>query len=157
MPLLDGYLQNSPPERGGLLNIGGPRKSRGEALPGNVWTREPYPSEAEFFRRKPNIPGMATDDGFVILNPATNLSRQQLEFVKLNEAARVFMQREEFSPAYGLTAAQEEAFKDYGPPDAIRATIAARMYSGDPSAGDTTEEQRAFVRELAQRMGVWDE
>ena len=62
--------------------------------------------------------------------------------------------RLDLRPEFALTPEQEEAFKDYGPLDAIKTTLAARILSGDPSALLPTAEQIAFVARLAHEMGV---
>ena len=124
-------------------------------LPGGVPLREPWPSEQDFFRSRPDVAGMASSDGAVVLNPHSQLSEQEMAAVALNEAARVVMSmRMDLSPSFALTPEQEEAFANYGPPECIRATIAARILSGDPSALIPTAEQIAFVLRLAREMGI---
>jgi hypothetical protein len=97
---------------------------------------------------------MATEDDCVILNPYSKLAENEKEAVLLNETARVFMRRSGFCPTFSLTPEQNSCFANYGPMESIRATIAARIFSGDPSALEPTDEQLAFVRELKTRMGV---
>jgi hypothetical protein len=73
----------------------------------------------------------------------------------LNEAARVHMRRNFDAPQFTLTPAQTERFKGYSDDEAdVRATIAARILSGDTSAGDATPEQTEYVSRLRQFMGV---
>jgi hypothetical protein len=74
--------------------------------------------------------------------------------VALNEAARVIMRRKNFQPQFSLTSEQRTAFASYGPPEAVKATVAARILSGDPSALAPTAEQLAFVDRLACEMGI---
>tara|TARA_B100000676_G_scaffold245248_1_gene247649 strand:+ start:538 stop:957 length:420 start_codon:yes stop_codon:yes gene_type:complete len=123
-------------------------------LPGGVEQREPWPSEIEFFRSRLDVTGMAADDGKVILSPFSQLTESQKKAVALNEAARIFMDREGLTPEFALTPAQEVAFAIYGPMQARRETIAARLLSGDPTALAPTGEQIAFVRVLAIAMGI---
>ena len=123
-------------------------------LAGNVPQRHPRLSELEFFNQNPGTAGMATADQSVTLNPYSGLSPEQRHAVALNEAARVYMQREQMRPDYDLTPAQAQSFGSYGPMQAQRETIAGRLLSGDPSAGEPTPEQQAYVRALAGRMGV---
>jgi len=123
-------------------------------LPGGVEQREPWPSEIEFFRVHLKITGMAADDSRVILSPFSQLTESQKKAVALNEAARIFMDREGLIPEFPLTPAQEAAFASYGPMNARCATIAARLLSGDPTALAPTREQITFVRGLAAAMGV---
>lgn len=118
----------------------------------NIPLREPWPSEAEFFRSNPNVTGMATDDGTVVLNPFSTLSERQLECVALNEAARVFIRIHGPRPNFELTDEQIELFSGYGSQQDIRETIAARLLSGDPSATNPTSSQLAFVASLKIAM-----
>ena len=64
------------------------------------------------------------------------------------------MRRDKFCPSFDLTEKQAVAFANYGPLDAIKATVAARILSGDPSSGEPTTHQLEFVRRLAEKMGV---
>jgi hypothetical protein len=124
-------------------------------LPGGVPLRETRPSEEDFFRSRPDIAGMATDDGAVVLNPYSPLSEQEMDAVALNEAARVIMStRMDLRPSFALTPEQEAAFASYGPLECVKATVAARILSGDPSALTPTAEQIAFVLRLAREMGI---
>ena len=78
-----------------------------------------------------------------------------MEAVALNEAARVVMSTNaQLRPNFDLTPEQATAFANYGPLDAIKATIAARILSGDPSALAPTLAQITFVSRLATAMGV---
>ena len=116
-----------------------------------------YPGEDDYFKSNPNVTGMAADDDKVILNPYSKISPKEKEAVMLNEAARVHMRNKLMpSPNYDLTPEQTEKFKTYGEgdPNAIRQTIAARILSGDPSAGTPTEAQQEYVQQLRQFMGV---
>tara|TARA_Y100000310_G_scaffold345703_1_gene468521 strand:+ start:10666 stop:11088 length:423 start_codon:yes stop_codon:yes gene_type:complete len=125
-----------------------------DILPGNVEMRDASEDELRFFSDNPNVSGMATADNRVILNPSTTLEAGELEAVKLNEAARVFMNREQLTPDFELTPEQQEAFASYGSPIDIRSTIAARILSGDPSALSPTSEQMKFVSRLSELMGI---
>lgn len=130
----------------------GPRIIR--LLADDIAWREPWPSESEFFKTRPGVAGMATEDDCVVLDPYSDLAECEREAVLLNESARVFMRRSGLCPTFALSAAQESFFANYGPTDSIKATIAARILSGDPSALEPTNEQLAFVRELKCRMGL---
>ncbi|WP_291855402.1 hypothetical protein [Bradyrhizobium sp.] len=122
-------------------------------LANDIAWREPWPSENEFFKMRPEVAGLAAEDDCVVLNPYSNLSANEKEAVLLNESARVFMRRSGFCPVFTLTAEQASFFANYGPVEAVRATVAARIFSGDPSALEATDEQFAFVQELRKRMG----
>lgn len=125
-------------------------------LPGNIHVREPYPLEIEFFRFRRDVSGYAADDGMVVLNPFSELTEEQLAAVALNEAARIYMKRHSMQPSFDLTDEQAIAFATYGPEECQKATIAARLLSGDPTALLPSDDQRAFVSRLALAMGlVW--
>jgi hypothetical protein len=114
-----------------------------------------FPGEDDYFRRNPNVTGMAAEDDRIIMNPYSRLNDAQRRAVMLNEAARVHMRRNFDAPRFSLTPAQTERFKDYSSDEAdVRATIAARILSGDTSAGDATPEQLDYVSRLRQFMGV---
>lgn len=124
-------------------------------LAGGVPLREPWPSEEEFLRSRPNVAGLASNDGAVVINPYCLRSEEEIEAVALNEAARVVMlTRANLRPDFALTPEQEAAFANYGPQEAVKATVAARILSGDPSALIPTAEQIRFVVRLAREMGV---
>jgi hypothetical protein len=97
---------------------------------------------------------MAAEDDAVILSPFASRSAAEQESVALNEAARIVMRRNGFQPQFSLTPEQEAAFANYGPPEAIKATVAARILSGDLSALTPTPEQLAFDGRLACEMGL---
>ena len=114
-----------------------------------------YPSEDDYFKKNPHVAGMAAEDDRIIMNPYSKLSDAEKQAVMLNEAARVHMRRNFDAPRFSLTPAQTEKFKGYSSNENdIRATIAARILSGDASAGDATPEQLDYVSRLRQFMGV---
>lgn len=123
-------------------------------LVGGIVLREPWPSENDFFRDRPEVAGMAADDGCVVLNPYSTLSESEEQAVLLNESARIFMRLNGIAPTFVLTADQEAAFSTYGPLDSIKATVAARILSNDPSALQPTDEQLLFVQTLKAKMGL---
>lgn len=123
-------------------------------LVGGAPLREPWPAEVEFFRSRPEVSAMATDDNAVVLNPYSALSKDQVEAVLLNEAARVFMRVHGPRPKFCLTSQQAEAFAGYGTTQDIRETVAARLLSGDLSAGTPTDDQKAFVSRLALLLNL---
>ena len=116
--------------------------------------RKPSASEQKFFKSRPDVAGMASE-GAVVLNPYSTLSPQEKEAVAINESARIIMQqRPEYQPKFGITPQQEAQFSNYGSPQDVRDTIAARLISGDPSAGRPTFEQNEISRRIARFMGV---
>ena len=114
-----------------------------------------FPGEDDYFRRNPNVTGMAAEDDRIILNPYSQLSDTERRAVMLNEAARVHMRRNFDAPQFALTDEQRTRFKDYSADENdVRATVAARILSGDPSAGTSTPEQTEYVARLRQFMGI---
>lgn len=110
-----------------------------------------YPGEAAFFKANPHVAGMAADDNSVILNPYSKLSEQEKNSVVKNEWARIAMRNlsPQARPVFGLTPEQtaflsSTSYKNAGAQDR-RETIAARMFSGDPSAGKPNADQTAYV------------
>jgi hypothetical protein len=116
--------------------------------------REPWPGELAFFRSRPDVAGLAAEDDCVVLNPYSNLNDDQKSAVALNEAVRIVMRRDGLCPDFDLTITQKSAFASYGPIDAIRATIVARIVSGDPSACEPTPEQVEFAKMVARKMDL---
>ena len=134
-----------------LLSAGFPKGIYGVGLRDQL-----FPSEDEYFKANPNVAGMAADDDKVIINPYSKISEKEKEAVMLNEAARVHMRNKMIdAPNYDLTPEQAEKFGSYSQdPNDIRQTIAARILSGDPSAGQPTQAQQEYVNRLRQFMGV---
>lgn len=128
-------------------------------LPANVPLREPFESELKYFEKNPNVAGMATEDNKVILNPYTKLKPEEYKAVAINETARLLIKNNpKFRPTFELTN-QQQNFLDtttYRTADSLdrKATIAARLLSGDPSAGVPTSEQLLFINELKVGLGL---
>ena len=115
-----------------------------------------YPGEDKYFRENPHVAGMAADDDKIIMNPYSTLKDAEKQAVMLNEAARVHMRKGLMpSPMFDLTPDQLRTFHKYSPNMAdIQQTIAARLLSGDTSAGKATPQQMEYVQQLRQYMGV---
>ena len=112
-----------------------------------------HPGEADFYRQNPSVSGMAADDGMITLNPHSEGVNKNA--VVMNEAFRLFMRSKGITPEFDLTPDQQQRFAGtaYGSnPDALKQSIAARVYSGDPSA-QATPEQVEFVRKLKELLG----
>lgn len=108
-----------------------------------------FGGEDEYFRKNPNIAGMASESGDIILNPYSppNVNR---DAVARNEAFRLFLRDKNLTPNFGLSEEQIRSFSGtaYGSnDDALKQTIAARIFSGDPSA-NATPEQIDWVKRL---------
>lgn len=116
--------------------------------------RDPYPSEAEYFKKNPHVAGMAAEDNQITLNPFSPLSPQEKNAVALNEAYRLFMRETQANPTFSLTPKQAAQFKgtEYEKnPDMAKHTIIARFLSGDPSVLDATDEQVAFAESVRRQ------
>lgn len=106
--------------------------------------RTPFESELQFFQKRPEVAGMATEDGKIILNPFSANSEQEQQAVAQNEALRLFMNENKVMPSFGLTKAQKEMFKgsEYETNEqAAKQSLIARYLTGDPSASNLTKEQ----------------
>lgn len=114
-----------------------------------------HPGESNYFKQNPDVAGMAADDDTVILNPFSDPSINR-DAVVMNEQSRILMRNGTVvPPAFDLTPEQIAAFKgtEYEKDrEALRATIAARILTGDPSALDTTPQQRAYVEKMLTPM-----
>lgn len=145
--------------QGAQAPIADPPRRQTAASAQNIYgvpTRKIYPSEDTYFKANPHVAGMAAEDNRVILNPYSKLSDGEKKAVLMNEAARVYMRTGKAPPpSFALTPEQEKAFGGYSKNAADRkATIAARILSGDPSALKPTPEQLDYVKKLRTTMGV---
>jgi hypothetical protein len=115
-----------------------------------------YPGEDKYFRNNPHVAGMAADDDKIIMNPYSTLKDAEKQAVMLNEAARVHMRKGLMpAPRFDLTPDQLRTFHKYSKDiNDLQQTIAARLLSGDPSAGKATPQQMEYVQQLRQYMGV---
>ena len=117
--------------------------------------RDPYKSELTFFKKRPEVAGMATEDNKIILNPYSKLSPDELQAVAKNEALRLFMKTTQLKPEFALTKEQENFFKNTeyeNNPEAARQTVLSRILTGDPSAKNATPEQIQAARALAEQI-----
>jgi len=111
-----------------------------------------FPGEDKFFSDRKEVAGMAAEDDTIILNPYSSLSKQQLGSVAQNEALRLKMRKENFTPSIDITDKQKAFFKgtEYEKnPKAMRQTIFARIYSRDSSAMATPEQKQALNKYLS--------
>lgn len=122
--------------------------------------RQPHGSELEFFKANRHVAGMAADDNRVVLNPFSDIKEDEMKQVYLNELARILMRTGAIErPQYGLTDEQNSFFsginggEPYGSGQDIRETLAARLLSGDPSAGRATMDQTSYVEKLRRVLG----
>lgn len=124
--------------------------------PGQV--RNPYQGERDYFQSNPQVGGMMSQAGdpTVTLNPFAPLAPTERDAVARNEMARVHM-RDNMRPSFAITPQQRGLLAGttyQGAPDQdVRETIAARLYSGDPSGGNPSEEQASFIAALRKALG----
>ena len=112
-----------------------------------------FPGEDSYFKANPHVAGMAAETGDVILNPYSPPGVNH-DSVARNEAMRLYMRERGITPDFAVTPEQRQQFVGtaYGSDDAaLRQTIAARIYSGDPSA-NATDEQKSYADALIQRL-----
>ena len=106
-----------------------------------------FHGEDEYFRKNPKVGGMASfETGDIILNPYADPSINKTA-VAMNEALRLKMNDEGFVPDIDISDEQKDFFKGTayeGNDDAIKQTIFARIYSGDPSAKATQKQMEAY-------------
>lgn len=114
--------------------------------------RKPYDSEVEYFKSNPDVAGMATEDDRVIFNPYSNVHPKHSDAIYKNEASRLYMKKSKNRPKFKLSDAQKKAFEGYGDEQDIRETIAARLLSGDESAGVASYDQLQYVDWLKNNM-----
>ena len=119
---------------------------------GTEYLREKlYQGEDDYFKDNPNVAGMAAEDNKVILNPYSKNSKEEQGAVYSNELSRIAMRVSKDKPTFALTPEQVEQFRGTayeGNDDAMRQTIASRIYSNDPSAGRPTDEQMQYADKL---------
>ena len=122
------------------------------ASEGTEYLREKlFQGEDDYFKDNPNVAGMAAEDNKVILNPYSKNSKEEQGAVYSNELSRIAMRMSKDKPTFALTPEQVEQFRGTsyeGNDNAMRQTIAARIYSNDPSAGRPTDEQMQYADKL---------
>jgi hypothetical protein len=118
-------------------------------------TRGLFAGEDTYFKQNPNVAGMATEDGKIIINPYSTLSNTEKKAVVKNEAFRLYMRENNVVPNFAVTPQQKEAFKNTeynGNETALKQTIVARILTGDTSAL-ATPEQKAEAKRIQQQAG----
>ena len=146
----------------GLLDINEPEKLTSllqpsflDKLVSTYGIRQPFEQELQFFQGRPEVAGMATDDGKITLNPFSKNSPQEQQFVAQNEALRLFMNQNNVAPDFNLTKEQKSMFagSEYeADENAAKQSIVARFLTGDPSAKDVTKEQKAFANKIKRMI-----
>lgn len=119
--------------------------------------RNPYKDEDVWFALNPKVAGMAADDGQIVLNPYSGLSAENKSAVAKNEAIRLFMRENNVNPQFKVTPEQMKYFAgtnygEKGKEGFLRQTLVSRILTGDPSAGNVTEEQRKVAQDIMQQL-----
>ena len=125
----------------------------------DVLRKELYPGESLYFHNNPNVAGMASESGHVILNPNSPEGVNK-DAVYQNELARLYMRgqipgMDQVRPAGDLTPEQMQGLPtsyQTAPVQDQRETIVARQFSGDPSGGVPTGDQKAFVDAMRRAL-----
>lgn len=123
--------------------------------------RQPSKSEMDYFNANPNVAGMATEDNNIIFNPNSKLTEEQQQAVGTKEAIRLFLRNSWDQPMdFAVTPEQLRQFAgtDYAKPEnqqELRSTIISRILTGDPSAGNVTEEQMRYAESV--RNGILEQ
>ena len=116
--------------------------------------REPFQSELDYFDKNRNVAGMAAEDNKIILNPYSSLNEQQKDSVIKNEATRILIRTGQVEkPSFDLTEEQNKyldnsTYKNASEDDR-KATIAARLFTGDTSGQNATEDQMNYISKLS--------
>lgn len=116
--------------------------------------RKPFEGEDKFFKGRPEVGGMAAEDGKIVLNPYSPLKEQDKMQVAKNEAIRLWMRDNKQQLPFELTKQQSKAFSgtEYGnDPQSLKETIVARVLTGDPSAM-ATPEQQTFANKVMEKI-----
>jgi len=113
--------------------------------------RQPFPSEMQFFQQRPEVAGYAADDRSVVLNP--NFGGSQ-ESVLANERFRhLFQDNPGMLPSEMTALPHQVPSQQYAEnPQALAATIIARLLSGDPSAAPYTWQQSEAAMKVLRTL-----
>ena len=146
---------------GGIVGFDKGGKADKEEVPENLGkVREPQKEELKFFSARPDVGAMMTEDGQVIVNPNSKFTDDERNAIIRNERARLLIKYGVMSPpSFDLTNEQEEFLNsnDYAKasPQDRRATIAARILTGDKSAQGFTQEQQDYVNMLNKTLKTY--
>lgn len=116
--------------------------------------RKPFTGEDKFFKGRPEVGGMAAEDGKIVLNPYSSLKEQEKMQVAKNEAIRLWMRDNKTQIPFNVTKEQSKAFSgtEYGSnPQALKETIVARFLTGDQSSM-ATPEQQSFANKIMEKI-----
>jgi hypothetical protein len=116
--------------------------------------RKPFSGEDAFFKSRPEVGGMAAEDGKIVLNPYSPLKDQEKAQVAKNEAIRLWMKDNKPKIQFDVNDKQMQSFAgtEYGSnPQALKETIVARILTGDPSA-QASKDQVAAANEIMRKI-----
>jgi hypothetical protein len=147
------WSNNNPaPQPLGLFGLGD-LANRGGLL-GYPVRNNLFPGEDQFFKGSPHVGGMASETGDVILNPYSPPNVNH-DAVARNEAFRLMLRDLGTTPEFPVTPQQKSQFvgtKYETDEPALKSTIAARIYSGDPSANATPLQSEWVTNLLNKRF-----
>ena len=125
--------------------------------------RKATESERKYFKDNPNVEGMMSQDSEqVVLKPKemSKLTPKERRAVTDNENFRLFLRKNKPQLDFELTDEQKENLSsttyDKAGEYQRKATILARIKTGDPSGGKPTKEQKTLLNKLKKEMGKND-
>lgn len=126
---------------------------------GKLHRQSLHQGEDDYFSFNPEVAGMAAEDDKVIINPYSTLSDAEKRAVYRNESARIHM-RNNGTPSFNMTESQKRfldgnTYKNASD-DERRATIIARIISGDSSAQDYTDEQKQIADSIGAKVDAME-
>ena len=128
-----------------------------DALVDSYGVRKPAKGELSFFRKRPEVAGMMTEDNKITLNPYSDNTPEEQRGVARNEALRIFMKLNSTQPDFELTPSQKSFFKgteyENDELNAKRSTV-ARILTGDPSVGKVPPEQLEYAQQIADQIAA---
>lgn len=143
---LANLMFNPAPQSGGVLSELSKFGQGSPNVPGGLFgygvRSGLYPGEDSFFKSSPHVAGMAAETGDIVLNPYSPPEVNHGAVAK-NEALRLLLRDLGTTPDFPLTDRQRQPFvgTPYGSDEpALKSSIAARIYSGDPSAQATPQQ-----------------
>lgn len=128
---------------------------------------EPDEGLLKWFKENPQTTGMQWGAGkndsstdtprSIVLNPFSNLSKEQQMAVAKNEAIRHFIDEKQIIPKFNLTPEQEKAFAgtQYGKiqdKTPLKQSVLARILTGDESVGTITPMQKRWADWLKTQL-----
>lgn len=112
-----------------------------------------FDSEHNYFWQNPNVAGMAAEDGNIIFNPYS--TGVDFDAVGKNEAVRLWLKENNINPTFDVTPEQQKRFVGTpyeNDPLALKHTILGRIISGDPSAGQVTQQQEEWAKAILRQL-----